>query len=413
MTDPERDTAGRHPSPPPTPGAAVIGREPTVLNPTVPQPAPSQAAPTGYQPAVQAQPAPYGQAAAQPAPYGQAAAQPAPYGQAAAQPAPWGQPTLQAAPTGYGQPAPTTSPVPTAVPSPSSSAQTTAAGGSATVARPSAQAAAAGAEAPPATALSRAGSLAIGDAGRSGPPVQDDRGPRPTRRPISLSGKLPRLRIGSHVVSRSALAQMRVGSFGTGLVLGADRDRKPVSARVFRPGPTRITLVGGVWAGQLVAFRALALGARVAVVTTEPHAWQGLGEWATGRTDRVSVMTTLQPLAVAADARQPLLIIHDFGLVGAAAPQPLESWQTQLTILRQLDHPGLPAVQDCELVIMQRLGNAEAALVGRALRLPAASTQFLQVMADDMVALVGDGADRYIWLTQSDVERQYAGVPRR
>lgn len=405
MTDPERDTAGRRPSPPPPPGAAVIGREPTVLTPTVPQPAPPQATPAGYgQPAAQAQPAPYGQAAAQPAPWGQ----PAP-------PAPWSQPPPQASPAVYGQPAATASAVPVVAPSPSPSAQATAAGGSATVARPDTQAAAAaaGAAAPPATALSRAGSLAIGDAGRSGPPVQDDRGPRPTRRPISLSGKLPRLRIGSHVVSRSALAQMRVASFGSGLVLGADRDKKPVSARVFRPGPTRITLVGGVWAGQLLAFRALALGARVVVVTTEPHAWQGLGEWATGRTDRVSVMTTLQPLAVAADARQPLLIIHDFGLVGAAAPQPLGSWQTQLTILRQLDQPGVPAVQDCELVIMQRLGNAEAALVGRALRLPTASTQFLQVMADDMVALVGDGADRYIWLTQSDVERQYAGLPRR
>ncbi|MFS8478658.1 MAG: hypothetical protein FWJ93_06780 [Micromonosporaceae bacterium] len=276
-----------------------------------------------------------------------------------------------------------------------------------------AAAAAATAAVPPGTALARAGALAVGDGTRQGPPAQDDGGSRPTRRVINLSDALPRLRIGSHIVSRAALAKLRVAPFGAGLVLGADQSRSPVSARVFRPGPTRITLVGGVRVGQLVAFRALALGARVAVVTTEPYTWQGLGEWATGRTDRVSVMTTAQPLAVAADVRQPLLVIHDFGLAGTASPHPLGPWQTQLTILRQLEQAGAPAVQDCDLVIMQRLSAAEAAIVGQALRLPAASTQYLQVMADDMVALMGDGADRYIWLTLSDVERHFASSLRR
>lgn len=228
-----------------------------------------------------------------------------------------------------------------------------------------------------------------------------------------LSGKLARLRIGSHTASRSALAQLRISSPGTGLILGADRQQGPVSVRFFRPEPTRIALVGGAWAGQLVTFRALALGARVAVVTADPQAWQGFGERATGRGDRVAVLSAEQPLAVTASAQQPILVVYDLGQLGATAPQPLGPWQTQLTILRQLSQPGVPSIQDCNLVMLQRLGSTEAALAGSSLRLPAASTQFLQVMADDMIALVGDGAERYIWFAQTDVERQYAGAPRR
>jgi hypothetical protein len=228
-----------------------------------------------------------------------------------------------------------------------------------------------------------------------------------------ISGRLARLRIGSHTASRSALAQLRIASPGTGLILGADRQQGPVSVRFFRPEPTRIALVGGAWAGQLVTFRALALGARVAVVTADPQAWQGFGERATGRGDRVAVLSAEQPLAVTASAQQPILVVYDLGQLGATAPQPLGPWQTQLTVLRQLSQPGVPSIQDCNLVMLQRLGSAEAALAGSSLRLPAASTQFLQVMADDMIALVGDGAERYIWFAQTDVERQYAGAPRR
>jgi hypothetical protein len=224
---------------------------------------------------------------------------------------------------------------------------------------------------------------------------------------------LARLRIGSHTVSRSALAQIRLSPANSGLILGMDRHKSPVLLRMFGPTPTRVALVGGVWAGQLVAFRALALGTRVVVVTTDPYAWQGFGERATGQADRVAVTTVDQPPALTGSVRQPVLVIYDQGGVGANAPQPLAPWQTQLTILRRLDQVGVSSVRDSDLVMLQRLTGPEATVAGAALRLPASSTQFLQVMANDMVALVGGGTERYVWLTQTEVERQYAGAPRR
>ncbi|MEJ3743619.1 hypothetical protein WEI85_10050 [Actinomycetes bacterium KLBMP 9797] len=316
-------------------------------------------------------------------------------------------PAVQAAP-----PAP--APAPVAAPPP---AQTLPSSGAPTVARPAAagQAAAAAATASRAAPAALSQARAVPEAGQEDPQgtVYNSRRPPHGDGHRSLSGKLARLRVGWHTASPAALERLRIAVPGTGLILGADRQQGPVSVPFFRTEPTRIALVGGAWAGQLVTFRALALGARVAVVTSDPAAWHGFGERATGRGDRVAILSAEQPLAVAATAQQPVLVVYDLGLAGGAVTQPLGPWQTQLTILRQLGQPGVPSLQDCDLVILQRLGSAEAALAGGALRLPAPSTQFLQVMADDMVALVGDGAERYIWFAQTDVERQYAGAPRR
>jgi len=286
---------------------------------------------------------------------------------------------------------------------------------SATVARPATQAAVAAAAA--AATPARAQPLAAPDAAGQGPPGTVYDGGQPPgpngNGHGGVSGRLARLRIGWHTLSRPALAQMRISAPGTGLILGSDRQQKPVAVRMFRPESTRVTLVGGAWAGQLVAFRALALGARVALVAADPQAWHGFGERATGRSDRLTVLGAEQPLALAATPQQPVLVVYDLGVVGAATPQPLGPWQTQLTVLRRLDQPGVPAIQDCNLVILQRLASAEAAQAGGALKLPSNSTQFLQVMAEDMVALVGDGTLRYISLAQTDIEHQHLGAPRR
>ncbi|HET6213655.1 MAG TPA: hypothetical protein VFE14_12395 [Micromonosporaceae bacterium] len=228
------------------------------------------------------------------------------------------------------------------------------------------------------------------------------------------AGRLDRLRVGSHMVSPAALSRMGFAVPGGGLVVGADRRQRPVSVRFFRPEPTKITVVGGAWAGQLIAFRALAMGARAAVVTVEPSIWNSFGEWATKRTDRVVVWNQERPVAVAGTAAQPTLLVYDLGVAGPATPPPLGPWQTQLTVLRELDHAGVPSVQEGHLVLLQRLDGAEAGVAGTALRLPEHSVGFLQLMADDMLAVVGGGAaDQYVWLTETDVERTYFGDPRR
>ncbi|MFY1624819.1 hypothetical protein ACN268_16665 [Micromonospora sp. WMMD735] len=240
------------------------------------------------------------------------------------------------------------------------------------------------------------------------------------------SGRLPRLRIGSHAVSPAALARLSPSPLPAGLVLGADRRRAAVTIRLFRPEPTRVALVGGVWAGQLVAFRALALGARVVVLTTEPTAWAGFGTAALGRAaDRVEVRADDRMVPATGTAGQPTLIVRELppggGRPGAAASHgpaasgaaPPGAWQAELTVVRRLDPGSVSALRDSDLCVLQRLWADESAAVQQALRLPPDSGRFLQVMADDMLTLVGGGTDRHLWISQTPVEQHLLGAPRR
>jgi hypothetical protein len=227
------------------------------------------------------------------------------------------------------------------------------------------------------------------------------------------SGRMAPLHIGSHLVSNAALARLAVPASGSGMILGVAPTQQLVTLRFFRAEPTRIALVGGAWGGQFLVFRALALGARVAVVTGEPSAWNGFGERATGRDDLVRIFRAEFPLTLPSSPYLPSLIVYDLGVAGPAAPLQLGPWQTQLTILRRLEGSGVPSIQDCDVAILQRLQRDEAELAGSALRLPTHMVSLLQTMAIDTAALWGSGARRYVMLVQTEIERTCTGAPRR
>ncbi|SDT65009.1 hypothetical protein SAMN04489716_5201 [Actinoplanes derwentensis] len=247
------------------------------------------------------------------------------------------------------------------------------------------------------------------------PPSPD--GPEDPERPpdrTGPAGTTSRLRIGWHAVARAGLRRVTVTqSLSAGLVLGLDQRQVPVPLRLFAPEPVRVTLVGGVWAAQLVIFRAFSIGARVVVVTTEPRAWQGFGERATGQQNRLTIVAGEPGQPWGGTAQTPLLTVFDLGMTGPTTSPPLGPWHTQLTVLRQLDRPGIAVLQEAGLAVMQRLGGDEAILASAALKLKPQSGQLLQSMEDDMLALLGDGDDRYLFLNQTGIEQQYIGLPRR
>lgn len=252
--------------------------------------------------------------------------------------------------------------------------------------------------------------LAVGRPDDS-PPTDDGQADALAR--TGPSGRMARLHVGWHTLPRAALKSVTVAPSAAGLVIGQDRQNAPVPVRLFAPEPVRMTLVGGVWAAQLLIFRAFAVGARVTVVTTEPTAWIGFGERATGQYNRLTVLSGEQGVTGVGTAQEPALAVYDLRVNGPASAPPLGPWRSQLTILRQLDRPGVAALQESQLTLLQRLGGAEAALATSALRLRRHSGQFLQVMADDMMALISDGTDRYLSLVQTRVEHDHVGPPRR
>jgi len=226
-----------------------------------------------------------------------------------------------------------------------------------------------------------------------------------------LSGRMARLHIGWHSASMGAVSMVHVPGAGTGLVVGTDHSGRAVPVRFFRPEPTRITLLGGDWATVVLVFRALALGANVSVWTDDPHRWRGLGERAAGPNH--FVVNAERVTLPAATPQQPVLSVTDDGSGGPLDASERRAWQTELTVLRRLDERGVAAIQDSDLVIAQRLGDGEAALVASALRLPGFVTDPLQQIDDETVALLGRSDPRYVRITATDIERGLVGSARR
>jgi hypothetical protein len=200
---------------------------------------------------------------------------------------------------------------------------------------------------------------------------------------------------------------------GTGLILGRDAERELVSLRLFRPEPTRVTLIGGAWACQIIMLRALALGARMAILTTTPEWWDGFGEWATGNRERVAVLPVEHPVDAPVSSQEPLLLLYDAGLLGPSVQPTLGPWQTQVTVLRQLTGYGLSCLQESNLVLTQRMSPAEVELLTPALRLGEQAQRSLAGLDDDMFALLGGGGERYVRVAQTRVESQQLGPARR
>jgi hypothetical protein len=224
---------------------------------------------------------------------------------------------------------------------------------------------------------------------------------------------LPRLRVGYHLASEGALAALVAPDLPTGIILGQDRDQQMVSVRLFRREPTRITLIGGTWLTRLLLMRVLALGARIAIVASQPETWHGFGQWATGRDDRVVVTPIEAPPVLSGSSQEPILVVYDGDQLSAAALPALGPWQTQLTILSQLNAYSQPLVQESTVVLMQRLAPAEARIVASALILDDRSEYLIQALRDDMVAMIGGDIDRYVWIAPTSLEQQYLGAPKR
>ena len=72
-----------------------------------------------------------------------------------------------------------------------------------------------------------------------------------------------------------------------------------------------------------------------------------------------AVLLAEAPLTLTGTAQQPTLLVYDLGTSGPTAPPPLGRWQTQLTLLRQLDPNGLPqsTVATCHAPAADRSGG--------------------------------------------------------
>ena len=197
-----------------------------------------------------------------------------------------------------------------------------------------------------------------------------------------------------------------------GLMVGANRHGAPVVVHLFRPDSTNAVLIGGVRAAQLVAFRAMAVGARIAVQTTRPRAWEPFVRGASAPGDVVLLLPTGRPPdGPAPDPARPLLLVVDAGPVPSGRT-PGAPWQAVLVVRDDLSGADVDAVGHADLVVLQPLRTDEAMLAADALGLGEAA-DWLTRIRDDMVGGVSRRTVRWARLSPTAIESHLIGPPAR
>ncbi|MDG4821593.1 hypothetical protein O7635_06965 [Asanoa sp. WMMD1127] len=247
-----------------------------------------------------------------------------------------------------------------------------------------------------------------------------------------------------------------------GMVLGRDRHGSWVVARAFRPAGTRILVVGGLGAGQLIALRALASGARIDVRTRRWGAWNELAQAIAAPVDSMRVIPDAAPVhrwVTAGDlprAGRPSLTILDIAAAKVSTPaavsavgtallsreapratatrrhvlevgredQPSEEqavgggddaaqrarWQTVLTLRDDVVDADAALLREADVVVLQALRPEGAAAAAASLGLADGSTGWLSQMPDDVIAVVSSGRLQWARMGVTPAERFAMGM---
>lgn len=224
-----------------------------------------------------------------------------------------------------------------------------------------------------------------------------------------MTSVLPDTHFEAHRSTTAIVAGLEVETGGAGLVLGLNRQHVPVTARLFRPEPTRAVMVGGLRCAQLLAFRAIALGVRVVVQSARPAAWEGFARAVEGS---VGFVAPGLRIGTQATATRPLLVILDVGPTVGEMDQASIGWQATVTVRDELTAWDVDTLVRADLVVLQPLTEVEAALAASALGLSEVQEWLSRIRAD-MVTLISRGTLRWALLSPTAIERQLIGTPTR
>lgn len=227
--------------------------------------------------------------------------------------------------------------------------------------------------------------------------------------------RVPPSQLGVHVADDDTAGALFLDSGGWGLVMGVDDHARPVTIMLFRREPTVAVAIGAVRFAQLIAFRALAVGAQVLVQTPRPTAWSTFargGDLTWGASGTAPQRN--QEVAVTTDQPQLLVIDSESRPIAEPDTQPHvgDSWSTVLTVRSQLSNWDASVVARADLALTQRLSAGESRLLCTAMNIPDAE-EALTRLGDDVVALVSHSGVRFARIAQTTIERRLIGPLNR
>lgn len=234
-------------------------------------------------------------------------------------------------------------------------------------------------------------------------------GNRPPRRMIGLPGP----RHAQHTVTVEELALFNVPVNDDGVVIGATSDGLPAVLGLFRRSAHHLVCIGGTYVPQLLALRAAATGARVAVETARGSAWASLAQAAGGGQQCITVHTLGRMGPQGASVQSPVLVIRDCGALPPPSQLGQAPWLTTLTLLPYLEDEAVEMVSTADVVCLQRLNSQEIEKLSGPLALSYGEEHGLRDQPDDVTFWVGDETHQRVRLQPSQIELGMLGQPRR
>ncbi|MCX4983835.1 hypothetical protein [Streptomyces sp. NBC_00572] len=216
-----------------------------------------------------------------------------------------------------------------------------------------------------------------------------------------------------HAVPLDQLEALALPVGDDGMVIGVDAESWPAVLGINRPVPYDITLIGGLWTAQVLALRAAATGARVAVETGRAQAWTALAQAAGGGQPCISLHDVGRVPPQGASAGSPVVVVRDCGMRPPRGRVVSAPWQSVVTLLPYLSPVAPRLLEKSSLVGVQRVSPDEAAQIGRIMSLPRHEYEALSTLADG-VTLWCTPSDRQFVMTQgTDAETGLLGGARR
>ncbi len=218
--------------------------------------------------------------------------------------------------------------------------------------------------------------------------------------------------------ARHTLPADQLGSIGLpvgddGVVIGVDEHNHPAVLGLNRPTPLEVVLVGGLWAAQVIALRATATGARVAVETGRPQVWTTLAQAAGGGQQCVTLHDVGRIPPLGPSVGSPVVVVRDAGIRPPRGRVSAAPWQSVLTVLPYLGPTAPRFLENASLVGVQRVSPDEARLIARIMTLPARDADTLPGLGDQFT-LWCTRTHRQLVMTQpTDAESGLLGVARR
>ncbi len=220
-------------------------------------------------------------------------------------------------------------------------------------------------------------------------------------------------RHGRHSLSVEQVDSLALPIGDDGVVIGVDAEGQPAVLGLNRPTPYDVVLIGGLWTAQVLALRAAATGARVAVETGRAPAWMQMVHAMGGGQNGMSVHDVGRVPPQGSSAGNPVLVVRDCGMRPPRGRVASGPWQSVLTLLPYLSPVAPRLLRQARLVGVQRVSPDEAAEIGRALALPRGDVDSLPTLADGVTLWCADRDRQYVMTQPTDAETGLFGTPRR